>query len=193
MLVTIAKEFDTLVVVVDHFGKDASTGTRNASTKEDTADSILALLGERELNGLVSNPRMALRKVRGGPNGIEIPFRVREVLIQGFNTLVVDWTEEEPAAQNRRQWPRSLVVFKRVLDVVLDERGKRIRPFVDGPEVLAVGREAVRDEFLKAYSAETSKAKAVAFKRCVERACQLCLMCSREIDGREFYWRLDVK
>ena len=77
MLVTIAKEFDTLVVVVDHFGKDASTGTRNASTKEDTADAILALLGEKELNGLVTSPRMALRKVRGGPNEIEIPFRVR--------------------------------------------------------------------------------------------------------------------
>jgi hypothetical protein len=174
-------------------GKDASTGTRNASTKEDTADSILALLGERELNGLVTNPRMALRKVRGGPNGVEIPFRVREVLIQGFNTLVVDWTEEEPAAPHRRQWPRSLVVFKRVLDVVLDERGKRLRPFIDGPEVLAVEREAVRDEFQKAYSADTPKAKAIAFKRCVERASQSSLMCSREIDGREFYWRLDVR
>jgi hypothetical protein len=193
LLVTIAKEFDTLVVVIDHFGKDASTGTRNASTKEDTADSILALLGEKDFNGLVSNPRMALRKVRGGPNGIEIPFRVREVLVQGFKTLVVDWTEEEPGAPRKRQWPKSLVVFKRVLDIMLDERGKRIRPFIAGPEVLAVEREAVRGEFLKAYSADTPKAKAVAFKRCVERASQLGLMCSRGIDGREFYWKLDVK
>jgi hypothetical protein len=180
-------------VVVDHFGKDASTGTRNASTKEDTADSILALLGEKELNGLVTNPRMALRKVRGGPNGIEIPFRVHEVVVQGFKTLVVDWTEEEPAAPRKRQWPKSLVVFKRVLDAMLDERGKRIRPFIDGPEVLAVEREAVREEFQKAYSADTLKAKAVAFKRSVERASELALMCSREINGREFYWRLDVK
>jgi AAA domain len=193
MLVTIAREFDTLVVVVDHFGKDASTGTRNASTKEDTADSILALLGEKELNGLVTNPRMALRKVRGGPNGIEIPFRVHEVVVQEFKTLVVDWTEEEPAAPRKRQWPKALVVFKRVFDAMLDERGKHIRPFMDGPEVLAVEREAVREEFQKAYSADTPKAKAVAFKRCVERASQLSLMCSREINGREFYWRMDVK
>jgi hypothetical protein len=193
ILVTIAKEFDTLVAVVDHFGKDASTGTRNASTKEDTADSILALLGERELNGLVTNPRMALRKVRGGPNGIEIPFQVHEVVVQGFNTLVVDWAEQGPAASHKRQWPKSLVIFKRVLEVMLIERGKRIRPFIDGPEVLAVEREAVREEFRKAYSADTPKAKDVAFRRCVEKATQLSLMCSREIGGQEFYWSLDVK
>jgi hypothetical protein len=193
MLVTIAREFDVLVGVVDHFGKDASTGTRNASTKEDTADSVLALLGERELNGLVTNPRMALRKVRGGPSGIEIPFRVREVLIDEFKTLVVDWTQEELAASHKRQWPKSLVVFKRVLDAMLEERGKRIRPFIDGPEVLAVEREAVRQEFHKAYSADSLKAKAMAFKRSVERASQLSLMCSREVDGQEIYWRLDVK
>ena len=38
----------------------------------------------------------------------------------------------------QRQWPKSLIVFKPVLDATLDERGKRIRPFIDGPEVLAV-------------------------------------------------------
>ena len=79
MLAAIAREFDLLVIPIDHFGKDVSTGTRNASTKEDAADSILALLGERSLEGKLANPRMALRKVKGAEQGIEILFDPREV------------------------------------------------------------------------------------------------------------------
>ena len=75
MLATVARDFEILVVVIDHFGKDVSTGTRNASTKEDAADSILALLGERSLEGKVSNPRMAIRKVKGGAQGDRDPLR----------------------------------------------------------------------------------------------------------------------
>jgi hypothetical protein len=92
-----------------------------------------------------------------------------------------------------RQWPKSLVVFKRVLDKTLGESGKRMRPFSDGPEVLAANRDAVRAEFLKTYSADTQRAKSTAFNRSVKRALEESLMCSREIDGKEYYWRLDVK
>jgi hypothetical protein len=92
-----------------------------------------------------------------------------------------------------RQWPKSLVVFKRVLDKTLGESGKRMRLFSDGPEVLAANRDAVRAEFLKTYSADTQRAKSTAFNRSVKRALEESLMCSREIDGKEYYWRLDVK
>jgi hypothetical protein len=200
-LITIAQEFELLVAVVDHFGKDVSTGTRNSSAKEDAADTILALLADRALAGTITNTRLATRKVRGGENGEELPFTTHkvEVPINGggttVETLVIDWTPAEPgeAPLKTRHWPKSLVVFKRVLDKTLGDSGKRMRPFFDGPEVLAVNRDAARAEFLKTYSADSQRAKATAFNRSVKRALEESLMCSREIDGEEYYWRLDVK
>jgi hypothetical protein len=76
VLSTTAREQDALVLAVDHFGKDVSTGTRNSSVKEAHVDAVLAPLGERHLAGKVSNPRMAIRKLRGGPTGAEIKFRL---------------------------------------------------------------------------------------------------------------------
>jgi hypothetical protein len=64
---------------------------------------VLALLAERDLAGNVSNPRMAIRKVRGAPTGQEIPFTMRTVTVDEnkegpVTTLVVDW--QEPAAES---------------------------------------------------------------------------------------------
>ena len=98
----LAKAVGALVMAVDHFGKDVTTGTRGSSAKEGAADAVLALLAERDLAGNVSNPRMAIRKVRGAPTGQEIPFTMRTVTVDEnkegpVTTLVVDW--QEPAAE----------------------------------------------------------------------------------------------
>jgi hypothetical protein len=63
------------VLAVDHFGKSVEAGTRGTSAKEGAADAILACLGEREVSGAVTNTRLALRKVRGGPQGQEFPYK----------------------------------------------------------------------------------------------------------------------
>jgi AAA domain len=66
-----------LVVGLDHFGKISETGTRGSSAKEGAADVVLALLADRETGGSVSNTRLAVRKLRDGPSGLEIPSRPR--------------------------------------------------------------------------------------------------------------------
>ena len=211
MLAAVARKFEVLVIPIDHFGKDVSTGTRNASTKEDAADTILALLGERSLEGRVANPRMAIRKVKGAEAGVEIPFDPREIVVgemedgRPIKTLVIDWRladQDSVAAKRPKAWPKSLLIFKRALDKTLGDRGKRLRPFPDGPELLVVPAAAVRAEFLKAYPAENedpkakAKAKAKAFERAVKQAVEANLVCAREIEAEDFetfYWRLDVK
>jgi RecA-family ATPase len=75
----IAKTTGTLVVGLDHFGKDASRGTRGAQSKEDAADLVIALLGDRDRSGKVTNRRMVLRKLRGGAAGAEYPFDIKVV------------------------------------------------------------------------------------------------------------------
>jgi hypothetical protein len=210
MLAALGREFEALVVPIDHFGKDVSTGTRNSSGKEDAAETILALLGERSLEGRLSNPRM----VKGAETGVEFPFEPREVVVgetkdgKPIKTFVIEWRtrgDQEPARSGKpslKVWPKSLLIFKRALDKTLGDSGKRMRPFPDGPEVLAVQLGTVRAEFLKVYPAENEDAKAKAktktkaFERAIKQAEEASLICAREIDAEDFktfLWRLDVK
>ena len=93
-----------------------------------------------------------------------------------------------------RRWPKSLAIFKKALDFSIANSGRKLRPFTDGPEVLAIERETVRAEFLKSYPAENAKAKGVAFGRCVNDAIATGLMNSRELGAPEcastFFWSL---
>ena len=104
VLTNVAMKADALILAVDHFGKDVTTGTRNSSVKEAAVDAVLALLAERDLAGNVSNPRLAIRKVRGGPTGQVIPFQTRTVTVHenagydAITTLVVDWREQTTQA-----------------------------------------------------------------------------------------------
>ena len=76
VLTHLAMEAVALVLAVDHLVKDVSTGTRNSSVKEDAVEPC-SLLADRDIADNVSNPRIAIRKVRGAPTGQEIPFTVR--------------------------------------------------------------------------------------------------------------------
>jgi AAA domain len=70
----VATSTHSLVGVIDHFGKVVEAGTRGSSGKEGGADAVLAALADRELNGNVTNTRIAVRKQRDGLSGFEIPF-----------------------------------------------------------------------------------------------------------------------
>ena len=192
-LKTVAIEFELCVIAVDHFGKDVTTGTRNSSVKEADVDAVLALLGERDLAGNVTNPRMAIRKVRGAPTGQEIHFdkRVVEVEDRGltFSTLIIDWIGGSPTADPKKkgQWPKSLIIFKRALDAAMSAFGRHIRPFLDGPEVQAVDREKVREEFYKAYPGDPD-AKRKTFRRGELDAIERGVLVSREHAHVTWFW-----
>jgi hypothetical protein len=217
MLHSLAQEFEVLIVAIDHFGKDASTGTRNSSAKEDLADCVLALLGEKDITGAVSNPRMALRKVRGGPTGAVIAIEPRSIVIgqddrgRDVTTLVIDWRADgddaapKPDAKKERPrpWAASLESFMRALDFTLAACGKKMRPFADGPELLAVDLDLVRGEFSKSYvvkgrsgqpasRAEAQEAKSAAFTRAVRDADHRNLIRTRETGEPPltYVWRL---
>lgn len=93
----LAKHTGALVIGIDHFGKVVETGTRGSSAKEGAADTVLALLADRELSGGVKNPRLAIRKQRDGLSGFEIPFIVQTVETgtdedgDPITAQVIDW------------------------------------------------------------------------------------------------------
>jgi AAA domain len=106
-LAVIARGTHTFALGVDHFGKDAETGTRGASSKEDNSDAVLAALGTKDITGIVTNPRLVVRKVRGGIAGREYPFSPRIVEVGKETTLVIDWAKPDDEAK-RQAWNRAL-------------------------------------------------------------------------------------
>lgn len=193
----IAREFETLVIAVDHFGKDVTTGTRNSSVKEDNSDAVLALLADRDLSGNVSNPRMAVRKVRGAPTGQEIKFdkRVVQVDHQGNSTLVIDWSaggetnSEKAAKEAKPAWSGKAKYLKNAIERAMIDFGSKIRPYGNnGPEVKAVTRDKIRAEFCRSYTADNPAAKRQAFKRLVDAAGAQSLIASQEIAGEDWIW-----
>jgi AAA domain len=205
VLTSLALEFQVLVLVVDHFGKDPKTGTRNSSVKEDAVDAVLALLADRDLAGNVTNSRLAIRKVRGATTGQELPFQTRSVVVReklGFDavtSLVVDWDKRSGAdsgVAKSKRWPRALFIFKNALDTALGSYGRTMRPFAERPEVTAVDREKVREEFLRIYPADNVKAKGQAFRRCERDAVVYSVMVAREVGPPEklatVFWPLSA-
>jgi hypothetical protein len=155
MLAKFAEEMRALVLCVDHFGKDISAGPRNSSAKEASADAVLSLLGDRQ-NGDVINPRMVITKCRGGPTGAVIPFRKRDIELEGGGLMaVIDWAEEQEAtARGPQVWPKKLHILKAALGEMVGTCGFNARPFLDGPEVRVVKRELVRAEYAKRWTGE---------------------------------------
>ncbi len=194
------------VLGVDHFGKAVETGTRGSSAKEAAADTVLAALATRDEAGNVSNTRLAVRKVRGGRTGQEIPYSLDVVEIgqdrwgEAITTCVVNWQAErgaETAEKIKDRWPTSLKVFRSALLNVLADQGagQRIRPYgSEGPEVLAASDKAVRTEFCAAYPADgesdeqRNDAKGKAFKRARKQALDRGLIAARELGGIDHLW-----
>jgi hypothetical protein len=165
VLKTVARELKCFVLGIDHFGKDLLAGTRGASSKESSCDVVLACLGTKELSGSVSNTRLAVRKHRGGRQGMEYPFTLRMVEAlekdedgDSITTMVVDWLpagsageaqpEPDPWSLCRRQDQRTAVLrLKRVLMAELAEHGVDLPVEPDGPTAWMIDQEIVRERF----------------------------------------------
>jgi hypothetical protein len=98
VLKAVAQALNCFVLGVDHFGKNLHAGTRGAFSKESAGDVVLACLGDKELSGTVTDTRLAVRKHRGGRQGQEYAFTLREVEApepdedgDPITTMVVDW------------------------------------------------------------------------------------------------------
>jgi hypothetical protein len=163
VLRAVAQELGCFVLGIDHFGKNLEAGTRGASSKESSGDLVLACLGDRQVSGAVTNTRLAVRKHRGGQQGLEYPFTLRMVEApekdedgDPITTMVIDWsppgsapsTPKDPWARPKRQDQRTAVQrLKRVLMAILAEQGMDLPIEPDGPVVRMVDQNLVRTAF----------------------------------------------
>jgi Bifunctional DNA primase/polymerase, N-terminal/AAA domain len=199
LLRDLSRQIGALVVMIDHYGKSTETGVRGSSAKEAAADAVLAFLGTRDPDGNISERRMTLTKLRAGPAGITIRFDLRVVQPPGFvgPTCVIDWKETLDGAaskgkSDRSAWTGQTRILKRAFEATLASYGKPLWPYgSEGPQVMAVERKLVRDEFFAAFSTD-EEARDATKKRAFNRAVQLVtakgLLGAREINGAAWLW-----
>lgn len=198
------------VLAVDHFGKSIEAGTRGSSAKEGAADLILACLGEREVSGTVTNIRLALRKVRGGPQGQEFPFKARIVQVlkpseedEDETTLVIDWQEAEAALNEGDRWENAagrqdqaklaMRTLRGAMMKLLAEHGVEKAPEPGAIGVRMIDQELIRKEFYDNTAADgdakqKQNAKRQRFNRVLDRAEEQGLIGRREIERVTYLW-----
>ena len=157
----ISKAAQGFCLAVDHFGKNADSGTRGTSAKEDGVETLLAILGERSQSGEVSNTRLVVRKVKGAAAGDTHPFKVNQVRIgvdddgDAIDTLTIEWSEPKKTVDRQDGQPERSATWKRlrpVLDLCLTRFGAMQQPFLDEKDdvvIKAVREEHVREEFYR--------------------------------------------
>jgi len=196
------------VLALDHFGKTVESGTRGGSSKEGSADIVLACLGQRDVSGAIVDTRLALRKVRGGPSGQEFPFTLRTVSIpnpgedsESSLTCVISWEAAAAPMVAKDPWEEghkastalAMKALRRALMKLLPVHGvqKKITP--DSEPTLMVTEDLVRDEFVATTVADGNPkqkldAKRMRFKRAVERAENQGLIGRADIEEVTYLW-----
>jgi hypothetical protein len=189
----LAEASQCFVLAVDHLGKVMEAGSRGASAKEGNADGILAILADKELSGAVKNTRLALRKVREGPQGLEVPFSADVVDVgeddrgNPITSVIIDW--RAPIRPSKKdQWPKGLSLLRNALLMALSQDGTKTHPFNDKQEEFTVDLELVRTEFYKTYAAEGTEeqkqaTRQKAFRRALNDAQSRDLIGVREVAG----------
>jgi hypothetical protein len=199
-LSAISRQIGAFVVGIDHFGKIIDTGTRGSSAKEGAVDTVLAALGARDLNGKISETRLAVRKQRDGVSGFELPY-VAEVIETGrdedddpVTAIVLDWDAQTVATPETR-WPKSLQLFRRILVNALAASGQDIDN--NGHTVRAVPTDVIRAEFYRQHASDGSEeqrkeARRKAYNRALQGAQASNLAGYCEIGGVQWIWLVEA-
>jgi hypothetical protein len=173
----LASRFECFVLIVHHTGwaGDAQARPRGWSGLPFGLD--LIIFCERKLRELSAT--ITVQKLKDDEAGLQFVAHMKRVVLgktksgREVSTLIVERVEEAApideaaaiSAGKTKAWPRALMVFKRALDAALYEVGKMTVPRAGMPEVKAVDREAVREEFYRLYPADKPDAKRAAFNR----------------------------
>ena len=102
------------------------------------------------MTGNVTNRQLCMGKDRDGAQGPLTAFALKPVNLgvdengKPFGSMVAVAQE---AGQPVTQWPEHLRVIRQALSTALVNHGKKERPYTDGPEVVAVAENTVREEF----------------------------------------------
>jgi hypothetical protein len=137
--------------------------------KEANSDAVQAILGDRAMNGTVTNTRLAIRKLRDGPQGEEFAFFPKTVDMgvdeerNPVTSRIISWEATDiPESDEVRDRSPAEKVFDRVLADALKNHGVIIQR--NGGDATAVRRDLVRDAFVAAYAVNKPNSKPASSK-----------------------------
>jgi hypothetical protein len=196
----VANHSQAFVLTVDHYGKVAEAGTRGSSSKEASADTVLATLAEREDTGSISNTRMAARKQRDGISGFEVPFTPEVVELgldedgDALTAVILNWNKQQharPASRPRKS--KDVALFCQVLTGTISKKGFAFQPEPGGPSVQACHEADLRQQFYahcpaKGTAKQRSDRVGVSYKRAWRKVTERGLVSCKEIDGGNILW-----
>jgi hypothetical protein len=200
---------DMLVVVVHHFGKDASKKLRGGSAWFADSDQVLSVLTQQDENGVPINPRsLFLDKLRGFPAGLVGNFDLGSLKIgvdeDGEDSLegFIQVTGGKPitiagmatATASPKKQSKAMRVFRDAFSEA-SHSGRRRQIERGGPqkrEVHACELEDVRKEFMRIFVGGKGAAR-MAWSRAVDEVNSFGLGYSTEVDRDkvEWIWRAD--
>ena len=192
----VASHSGAFIALVDHYGKVLEAGTRGSSSKEGSADTVLATLAERDLEGAASNTRMAARKQRDGISGFELPFTPERVELgldddgDPVTAVVLDWGKQRSERPKTGRKPKAFGLLCTVLAEVVADKGFAFQPDAGGPSVQACHRVDLVAAFNERCHAEgTVKQKrdrrSLAYRRAMKAATAVGLVGVRDTPGGE--------
>ena len=203
----ITDQLNLAVIPIHHYGKAADTGLHGASTWLAGSDVVLSVQADRDqISGTCNNRRLSLARSRYAPEGIKERFELRYVKIgenddgeeEGACFVEPNTTSNEPSGikGHPTRLTRAARIYFDKLSVIIESKGKQIRPFDDDPlTIRAVDREDIRQEFYSSRPAEGSQnptlkleARRKAFVRGECETLRLNTIATREIEARQYVW-----
>ena len=190
----LAKQFDALVCLVHHSGKNAENGMRGSSALLGAADAVIGISKDDE------GVRTAkIEKMKEGEGGLSFTFRLEPVALgndddgEQVTTCLVegvtDLARSERKTRTGLSIPASLRLWLSVFDEVLADVGRMARPFPDGPEVLCIDREQVRAAYFKRRGDDTPEAKKKSFNRGLNAVLDQKIVIATDGDNGVLLWR----
>lgn len=168
---------------------------------------MLSVLADRDqTTGACSNRRIALTKSRVGEEGWVTPFELRFVALgededgEEFGACYVEHGRNDDdtsiiSKPKEKGPPRAAKVYLDAFSIVIGDKGRKVCPFGhEGPEVVAVDREAIREEFDPSWptDGDTPEKKKDARRKAFDRGEQWALnnkhVATREVSGQQMVW-----
>lgn len=207
----LALSLGLLIIGVHHFGKDIERGPRGSSSFTDGPDAIVAILGDRTLDGKVLNRRISQTKSRDGATGWTCPWTLEVVelgkdedgdpITSGYVVPEIESASDTPSSQKKSdpKLSRSVRAFMAAFRQAIGDKGKKVRPYgFEGPEVVAVERDELRAAFYENWPADgdTEKKRQTTrrqrFNEAEHRAIDMGLVKYHEDGALQLFWLCDV-
>jgi len=186
----ISTYLDCIVILIHHTGHQGKD-PRGHSSALGNPDTLLLLESDGNLKS-----KITIKKQKDGETGITIGVELSEVELginkygKSITTLVVSKVgTSAPSRTERSDLTASQRFFMKQFEIAFGDHRKEIKPFPDGPKVIAVSKDAVRDQFYAASAHMEDAAKRQAFKRAVNKLIEISYLITREVDGRPFFWK----